>query len=317
MPRILVLGGTGFVGRHVCEKLTRLGWDVTVPTRHPAHARALEVLPLVQLVQADVHDSAALARLVAGHDAVINLVAVLHGSEERFEQVHVALARRLALACLDARVLRVVHVSAMGADPQAPSRYLRSKGRGEQVLKNAGLALTLLRPSVIFGREDRFLNLFARLQRLLPVLPLAGADSLFQPVWVEDVASAIVRCLQSPATIGQTYELAGPQVLSLGRLARLSGAWAGVAQGRGRPVVGLPQPLARLQAGLMEWLPGEPLMSRDSLDSMCVPNVASGRLPGLAALGIRAASLRGTVASYLGPHSEAGQLDTLRRMAQR
>ncbi|RZJ17248.1 MAG: complex I NDUFA9 subunit family protein, partial [Haliea sp.] len=196
MKKILILGGTGFVGRHVCEKLTRLQWRVTVPTRQLARARDIQMLPALDVFQADVHEEAALTRLVAGHDAVVNLVAILHGTQQGFQRAHVELPQKLARACAAAGVTRLVHVSALGADARnpeaAPSLYLRSKGQGEVVLHQAGLDLTLLRPSVMFGNGDRFLNTFAQLQKVFPFIPLASSHALFQPVWVEDVADAIV-----------------------------------------------------------------------------------------------------------------------------
>lgn len=304
MKKILIAGGSGFVGRHVCEHLVRAGWHITLPTRRAGNAAHLQHLPGLTVLQADVHDEATLRALLPGHDAVLNLVAILHGDAAAFERAHVQLPATLARAALAAGVPRLVHVSALGADPtradDAPSLYLRSKSRGEAVLRAAaGLQLTVLRPSVIFGAEDRFLNLFARLQRALPVLPLAGARARFQPVWVRDVAAAIVRCLNDTGTSGQTYELCGPEVLTLAELARLAGRAAGVGEGRGRPIVALPDALARLQAWLMERAPGPTLMSRDNLDSMRIDNVAGGRLPGLAALGIAPASVRVVAPTYL------------------
>ena len=202
--RLLLLGGTGFVGRALCEHLARVapGCRVVVPTRRPAAAGHLRPLPMVELVAADVHDPATLARLLAGCDAVVNLVAVLHGNEARFERVHVELPRRLAAACQASGVRRLVHVSALGVAEDAPSRYLRSKARGEAVIRAGGLDWRLLRPSVIFGAEDRFLNLFAELQQVLPVLPLAGATAQFQPVWVEDVAAALGQLIERPEAAG-------------------------------------------------------------------------------------------------------------------
>lgn len=317
MRNILVLGGTGFVGRHLCEKLARLQWRVTVPTRRANGARDLQMLPLLQPVQADVRDEAVLTRLVAGHDAVVNLVAILHGNEAAFEAVHVTLPQALARACAAAGVQRVVHVSALGAAVDAPSMYQRSKARGEAALQAAGLALTVLRPSVIFGPEDRFLNLFARLQAVLPVVPLAGADTRFQPVWVEDVAQALAHALQNGRTAGQTYEACGPGVYTLRQLVRLAGQWAGVNGGRGRPVLGLPARLARLQALLMELAPGEPLMSRDNLDAMLADNVASGRLPGLESLGIQPGALEAIAPAYLGSRGLPENLQAFRRTAGR
>lgn len=316
MNNILVLGGSGFVGRSVCDKLVErsngAGGRITVPSRQPARAKHIQMLPTVQLVAADVHDPAQLRRLVQGADAVINLVAILHGSEAAFERAHVALPRTLVAACAAAGVRRVIHVSALGVSesgtPAAPSLYLRSKTAGEAVLRAAPLDLTVLRPSVIFGEHDRFLNLFATLQSVFPFMPLAGARSRFQPVWVQDVAQAIVACLDMPSTIGQTYECAGPQVLTLQQIVEAAGRWSGHL----RPVFGLPEGLARLQAGMMELLPGEPLMSRDNVASMRVPNVATNRWPGLAALGITPASMDAVVPGYLSANQGAARLDRWR-----
>jgi NADH dehydrogenase len=316
-PRILVLGGSGFVGRHVCEKLARLGWQITVPTRRAVNAAGVQSLPGLTVIEASVHKEADLARLMPGHDAVVNLVAVLHGNEERFESVHVDLPGKIASAMKKAGVQRLVHISALGADPQGPSMYQRSKARGETVLHNAGLQLTVLRPSVIFGAEDKFLNLFADLQAIAPFMPLAGSGTRFAPVWVADVASAVAVCLQKPDTIGQTYELCGPDVLTLGELVKRSGQWAGVNHGRGRPVIGLPMWMGWLQAAAMELAPGEPLMSRDNLASMKVDNVATGQLPDLSDLGISAASAAGVAPSYLGHRGPRSRMNGWRERAGR
>ena len=317
MFNILILGGSGFVGRSVCERLVErsggAGGRIIVPSRRPARAKHIQLLPTVQVVQADVHDDAQLALLVAGNDAVINLIATLHGSEAEFQRAHVELPRRLATACAAAAVRRVVHVSALGASASAPSRYLRSKAAGEAVLASAGLELTVLRPSVIFGEHDSFLNLFAALQAALPVVPLAGAKARFQPVWVEDVAAAIVFCLDDPTTIGQTLECAGPRVYTLKELVQLAGRWSGHA----RPVFGLPEAAGRLQAAAMELLPGAPLMSRDNIDSMRVDNVASATLPGLESLGIQAAALESVAPMYLGHSDGPARLDPWRAKAGR
>ena len=321
MKKILILGGTGFVGSHVCQKLALLPLRITLPTRRPENAKHLQSLPTVDVLQADVHDEAALARLLAGHDAVVNLVAILHGTEAAFNRVHVELPQKLARACQTAGVRRVVHVSALGAALDAPSMYQRSKARGEQVLNasmQAGaLDLTLLRPSVIFGAEDKFLNVFAKLQQIFPIIPLAGADTRFQPVWVDDVAQAIVQCLQDPQTAGQTFDLCGPDVMTLRQLVEFSGKASGIRHGQGRPVFGLPLALGRLQAALMSLAPGEPLMSRDNLDSMAVDNITDGRLPGLAALGITAASVEAVASVYLGARGKRSVFQDMRRTAGR
>ena len=316
-PRVLVLGGSGFVGRQVCEQLARLGWRITVPTRRAVHAAAVQSLPGLTVLEASVHNEADLARLMPGHDAVVNLVAVLHGDQARFEQVHVDLPAKIARAMKKAGVQRLVQVSALGADAQGPSMYQRSKAQGETVLHGAGLQLTVLRPSVIFGAEDKFLNLFADLQAIAPFMPLAGSKTRFQPVWVGDVARAVVTCLQKPDTIGQTYELCGPDVLTLGELVQRAGQWAGVNHGRGRPVIGLPMWMGWLQAAAMELAPGEPLMSRDNLASMKVDNVATGQLPGLQALGINAASAAGVAPGYLGHRGPRSKMNHWRAGAGR
>ena len=317
MNNILVFGGTGFVGRAVCERLDERsgggGGRVIVPTRRLGHGAGVRSLPTLELVEADVHDDAALAQLLARADAVVNLVAILHGSRADFERVHVELPRRLARACAGADVRRLVQVSALGVGPNSPSNYLRSKTEGEAVLQAAGLDLTLLRPSVIFGAEDQFLNVFAKLQSLAPVIPLAGSGARFQPVWVEDVASAIVSCLDQPATIGQSYELVGPKAYTLSELVRLAGRWSG----NERPQIPLPEFVGRLQAAFMELLPGTPLMSRDNVDSMRVPNVATGKLPGLEALGITATALEAIAPGYLGSESGRARLERWRARAGR
>ena len=288
MKNVLVLGGTGFVGRHVCEALNRAGIYVTVATRR-LPARSVQMLPFVTVVQTDVHDPQALAALVHGHDAVVNLVAILHGDRASFDKVHVQLPRQIAHACVQAGVRRMLHVSALGADQQGPSLYQRSKAQGEAALQSEvvhGLQLTVLRPGVIFGADDAFINLFAGLQAIAPVVPLAGANTRFQPVWVQDVAQAMVHALQQRDTIGQIYELAGPQIFTLKELVQHAGRWAG----HPRPVLALPEAMAYLQALVMEMLPGPPLMSRDNLASMQVDNIAAGELPGLVELGVATAA---------------------------
>lgn len=317
MFKLLVLGATGFVGSSVCEKLVErsggAGGRIRIATRHFTRARHLQLLPTTEIAVGDVHDDQALAWLLRDTDAVINLVAVLHGSEAEFERVHVRLPQRLAAACRQAGVRRLVHVSALGAAADAPSRYLRSKARGEAALRAAGLDLTVFRPSVIFGERDRFMNLFASLQSVFPVMPLAGAGARFQPVWVEDVATAIARCLDDPATLGLTIECVGPRVYTLRELVELAGRWSGSR----RPVLALPALLGRLQALAMELLPGRTLMSRDNIDSMRVASVAGGRLPGLELLGIESTPLESVAPRYLGHVFGEARLEAWRARARR
>jgi uncharacterized protein YbjT (DUF2867 family) len=313
MKKVLVLGGTGFVGQHVCAQLGSLpaaqAPRVTVPTRQWVNARSVQALPLVDVLQADVHDQAQLTELVRGHDAVVNLVAILHGSAADFECTHVQLVQKLVRACQASGVQRVVHISALGVSPDAPSMYLRSKAQGEAALLASGLAATVLRPSVIFGDGDKLLNLFARLQKIFPLLPLAAAHAQLQPVWVQDVATAVMNCLQQTHTASPVYECAGPEVMSLRELVQLAGRIGSHA----RPVIALPHALAQMQARLMELAPGPPLMSRDNLASLQVPNVASGQWPGLSALGIEPASVHTIAPSYLGRAARSTRLDAYRQ----
>lgn len=309
MKNIMVLGGTGFVGTQVCKHLVALGWSVTVPTRSVSHNCVVKTLPQVRLVELDVHDAGALTQAMAGHAAVVNLVAILHGNAAAFDKVHVALPKTVLQACIDNRVPELVHVSALGADGQnpqrCPSEYLRSKSRGEAALLAAPDAafmpsVTVLRPSVIFGAHDKFLNLFAKLQRIFPVMPLAGARAKFQPVWVDDVAHAVAQILEhNVPTHPQIIEACGPQVFTLAELVQQAARLSGVRAGLGRPIIALPDWMGRLQAFLMELAPGEPLMSRDNLDSMKVDNVANSTLPGLQALGITPSRLEPIAARYL------------------
>ena len=313
MKKVLVLGGTGFVGRHVCEQLNRLGIRATVPTRRAVNAKHVQTLPMVDVLETNIHDSSTLERLVAGQDAVVNLVAILHGNARQFDAVHVQLPKRLAHAMNNQGVKRLVHVSALGASADAASHYQRTKAEGEAVLQAAELDLTILRPSVIFGAEDRFLNMFAKMQAVLPVVPLAGSDTRFQPVWVGNVAEAVIQSLRQSNTVGHTYECVGPDVFTLADLVRLSGKLSG----NPRPVFGLPRAIAYFQALFLQSLPGEPLMSTDNLRSMEVDNVASGDLPTQAQLGIVAQALPAEAARYLDLSGQADPLLAKRQMASK
>lgn len=299
---ILVIGGAGFIGSRIVAKLAAAGRRVIVPTRRYQNARHLLVLPTAEIVEADVHDRGTLKRLTGDADAVVNLVGVLHGKAARagapygpdFAGAHVDLPKKIVAACLANGVTRYLHMSALGADMDAPSMYLRSKAAGEAAaFSSPAVATTVFRPSVVFGEQDRFLNLFASLQKFLPVMFVGGADAAFQPVYVGDVAQAFVNALDSRDMIGQTVELAGPAVYTLRELIEL----AGIYSGHRRPVIGLPLPLARLQAWVLEHLPGAPLMSRDNLDSMKIDNVATR--PADARLGIALTPLEAVAPGYL------------------
>ena len=321
--KIIILGGTGFIGRHICEKLVRAGHEVTVPTRKIENAREIQTLPLLQPLRCNVHDAAQLAQVVSGHEVLINLVAILHGSEEEFERVHVALPKSIVAACKAGGVKRIVQLSSLGAALDAPSQYLRSKGRGEAVFDGSGLDVCILRPSVVFGEGDKLLNVFAQLQQAFPFVPLAGSEAQFQPVWVEDVAQAVVTLalhhnykIDSASRsiyagkVPKTFEITGDKVMSLRQLFELAGS----AVGASRPIFHLPNGLARMQAWAMEKMPGPTLMSRDNLDSMASPNVASGKLPGLRELGIEPAGIEAIAPTYLSPKRK---MDLFRKGASR
>ncbi len=279
--RILLLGGTGFVGRHLAWRLARDEHSVCVPSRNRDRQRAFRVVPGIEVVNADVHDRAALTRLLGGCDAVVNLVGILNerGSDGRgFRRVHVELVQTLVDACHAAGVPRLLQMSALGVD-FGSSHYLQSRREAEAILRASDRAWTIFRPSVIFGDGDGLYFRFARLLRWLPVLPLARAAARLQPVWVDDVAEAIARALMHPHSVGHTYELGGPEVMRLIDIVRSTASMLGLR----RLVVPLPDPLGRLQARFGEWLPGKPF-SRDNFRSLEIDSVIDD--DGLAALGI-------------------------------
>jgi len=319
---ILVIGGTGFVGRHLVAALAARGASVTVPTRRRERAKHLILLPTVDVVEAPRLDARTLARLAAGHDAAVNLAGVLYSPRARrgeqgpnhygpvFAQTHVELAQAVVSACRDAGVRRLLHVSALGADPAAPSEYLRSKGIGERaVLAADDLEATVFRPSVIFGPEDRFLNLFARLAALLPVLVLGSPEARFQPVFVRDVVGAMLASLDSRAPEGgRRYDLCGPRQYTLRQLVELACA----ISERRRLVIGLPEGLSYLQAWMLEMLPMR-LMTRDNHDSMRVPSVCDCEFP----FGIRPELLESVAPAWLAPAAARERLTGARgRFAQ-
>ncbi len=304
--RVLVLGGTGFVGRHVVAKLSAAGHDVTVLTRSRERGRPLFLLPTVRVLEGDPYDAATLLRRTRNADVAINLVGTLHARRrDTFDRVHVALPRMLVDACRQGGVSRIVHMSALGASAEAASAYLRSKAGGEAVVADSGLRFTIFRPSVIFGSGDTFLNLFARLAATFPVIPLAGASARFQPVFVGDVAACIARSVVDDATIGQRYALCGPKAYTLEELVR----YVADTSGHPRPIMPLGPGLANLQARVLELLPG-PLLTRDNLASMQHDNVCEGPFP--AEFGIAPATLEAIAPEYLAPVSLHSRFDIFR-----
>jgi NADH dehydrogenase len=274
---VLLIGGSGFVGRQVASKLVAAGHKVVLPTRRSSYAKDLWVLPSVQVIEANVHDPVVLDDLCQGigkDGIVINLVGVLHDKHGTpygpgFEKNHVELPRKIITAMTSNHLQRYIHMSALGADVAGCSMYQRSKGAGEALVKNSSLSWTIFRPSVIFGEDDSFINLFGTLQKFAPVMPLAGSKAKFQPVYVGDVAEAFVRSINMTQTIGRTYDLVGSKVYTLAELVK----FAGEKVNKSSWIVPIPRVLGYLQALMLELMPGPTLMSRDNLASMQQDNV--------------------------------------------
>ena len=300
MKKILLLGGSGFIGGAIAEALAKRGDFVTVPTRDRERAKHLLLLPTCEVVSANIREPDTLDGLVRNHDVVINLVGILHGD---FEAVHVAFPKLVAECCARHGVGRLIHMSAIGADVAGPSQYLRSRGRGEaavrEVAARTGLAVTMFRPSVVYGERDKFLNMFMGLVKMFPVIPLGSPDATFQVVWVQDVARAVTMAIDLPQTIGHTYPLVGPKVYTLRQLIEF------VIQisGKQRMVVGLGAGLSALQATVFEFLPGK-IMTRDNVASMRTPNTSSEPFPVIFA---RPAAMEDTVYGYMHLGSGAGR----------
>jgi uncharacterized protein YbjT (DUF2867 family) len=313
---IAVIGGSGFIGSELINRLVADGRNVRVATRRRENAKRLTIYP-VDVLEVNLFDPAQLDVFLRGMDAVINLAGILHSRRGQpygsdFARMHVELPKKIASACAAEKIRRVIHISALGADSQGSSMYLRSKGDGERALQAArGLDTTIFRPSVVFGPGDAFLNTFASLQRAFPVIPVACAKARFQPVYVGDVVQAIVNALDNAETYGKTYELAGPRVYTLAELVR----FAGQAVGRDRRIYALPGFVGRLQARLFEMLPGPPMLTRDNLDSMKTDNVMTG--PIAPELGITPTSLEAVAPEYLSGLTLRERLNTYRSDAHR
>ena len=304
--RVLVLGGSGFVGRHLVAALVRRGVRVTVPSRHRERAKHLILLPTVDVVEADINHRGVLDRLAKGQDAIINLVGILHGD---FQRAHVEIPMAVIAASRVAGVERIVHMSALGASPDAPSEYLRTKAMAEQALLDADdRHVTVFRPSVIFGPEDRFLNQFSEMAKWLAVLAVPCPDARFQPVYVGDVARAMAVSLEDTETFSQKYDLAGPREYNLKQLVEL----VCTLTHRRRLVIGLPDKLSFLQAAFLEMLPG-PLMTRDNYYSMKVPNTTSAPWP----LGGDRQPLEAIAPTYLVPSGPRERYPQFRWRARR
>jgi uncharacterized protein YbjT (DUF2867 family) len=299
MATVVVFGGSGFLGRRIVRRLAAEGATVRVAVRHPDRAaeplRAAE-LGRVTTVRADVLSGASVAAAVAGADAVVNAVsAYVEKGGVTFEAVHVQGAETLAREARAAGVARLVLVSGLGADPRSASPYIRSRGRGEGVVRQAFPDAAIVRPGAMFGVGDALFSTFAGLARVLPVLPLIGGDTRLQPAYVEDVAEAIARIALAADTAARIYELAGPGTYTMRELVGYTLRWVG----KRRLVLPIPFALARLQARVFELLPSPPLTA-GQVDLLEIDNVASGALPGFSALGIQPRAVEDIVPTYVG-----------------
>jgi len=294
---IAILGGSGFVGGHLCARLAPAGHNLRVVTRNFERHRDLLVLPNVDVVEANPHEPAALSRALAGCDVVINLVGILNERSHDgsgFRRAHVEFPRKVIEACRANGIQRLLHMSALGADIYGPSHYQRTKGEGERLVLASGLHATTFRPSVMFGPGDSFLRRFARLLRLSPmVFPLAVPDARFATVYVLDVVEAYARAIDNSATHGQSYELCGPHEYTLLQLVR----YVSKITGTSRLIIPLPRWVSHMQADIFEYLPGKPF-SRDNYLSALVPNVCKSPFPPI--FGIKPTPLEEIAPNYLG-----------------
>jgi NADH dehydrogenase len=305
--RVTVFGGSGFIGRHVVQRLAAQGWVVRAAVRDPVAAAFLKPMGNVGQVvpmKADLTDEGAAAAAIAGSEAVINLVGILYERGRRsFAAIHVDGATRLARLAAAAGVGHFVQVSAIGADAGAEAAYGRSKAAGEVGVRAAFPAAVIVRPSIVFGPEDHFFNRFALMARFLPALPLIGGGlTRFQPVYVGDVAEAIVRALADPAAAGRTYELGGPRVYSFKQLMALMLAEIG----RRRLLLPLPWAIAHLQAAVLERLP-LPLLTRDQVKMLKRDNVVAAGAPGFKELGIEPKTVESILPTYLHMYRRGGR----------
>jgi NADH dehydrogenase len=277
--RVCIFGGSGFVGRHIVHLLSAAGYIVRVPTRNRERAKELIVLPTVDVIQSDTQDPSEINRLCANMDAVINLAGIRYETKKSsFKTTHIELPKKIIDACLHNHVPRFLHMSSLAAKPDSKSAYAQSKAEGEklvlQLTKNSAIKTTVFRPSVIFGPGDDFLNLFDRLLRVFPILPLANYKARFQPVFVEDVAQTFVQSLPLCDTFNQVYNLCGPKAYTLREIVDSIGK----TQHRSSQIINLGNALSFLMAAVMERLPGK-ILTRSDYYSMQDDNTCSGTFP--------------------------------------
>lgn len=298
--QVTVFGGTGFIGRYVVDRLCDLGYTVKVATRRPSGAyflRTAGVVGQVVPVACDIQNDDSVLYALQGSDIAINLVGILNekGRKQRFNKIHYDFPVRFGNLAKTAHIKRLVHVSSLGADTHAASHYAQTKAFGEHALHDIFPSVTILRPSIVFGPEDRFFNLFAQMASVLPFLPLiGGGKTKFQPVYVDDVAKAIIAVLQRNDTIGKTYELGGDQIFSFKELMEKIFAVTGLK----KPLIPVPFFFATIKGAVLQCLPGQ-LLTVDQVRSLKADNVLSGKNPGLKDLGIAATPLDAVLPSYL------------------
>ena len=310
--RVAILGGSGFIGRYVVKRLAERGDVVAVGARNAAAARFLKLkgdVGQVGLINIAIDDEKLLPSFIAGNQAVVNCVGILQErGAQRFDRVHHTAPARLARLAREAGIDRLIHISAIGADPRSTSAYGRSKAAGEQAVRDAFPTATILRPSIVFGPEDQFFNRFAALATVSPMLPLiGGGETRFQPVYVGNVADAVMRCLDDPATAGRTYELGGPKIYTFRALMELLLAEIR----RKRLLIEIPFGLASLQARLMAILPNPPLTA-DQVELLKRDNVVSTGALTLATLGITPTAVEAILPTYLDRFRKGGWYDRRR-----
>lgn len=306
---VTVFGGSGFVGGQVVRALAKAGHRVRVAVRQPNLAYRMRMLGdvgQIEVVQANVRNPASIARALDGAEACVNLVGVLWESgRQKFQSIHVMAAQSVAQAAAKAGVKHLVHMSALGADAESESKYFRTKAEGEAAVRAAFPGATIIRPSLVFGVDDKFFNRFAQIAALSPVMPLVGGDSRVQPVFVADVAAVIAKAAASPAAAGVTYELGGPTVYTMREIMQL----ILTETGRARPLVPLPWPVASLIGALGDTVAGilPPPLTSDQVEMLKVDNVAEHGLPGLAEAGVVGTSVEAVVPTYLYRYRKGGQ----------
>jgi NADH dehydrogenase len=311
---VTVFGGTGFLGRHTVRALAKAGWRIKVAARRPARGfflRPLGQVGQIDFVKCDISDAESVAAAIAGCDAVVNLCGILFQRGQTFEDVQADGPANVGAAAAKADVKALVHVSAIGADSESASEYAVTKAEGEARLREAFPAATILRPSIIFGPEDAFFNKFAEMARFLPALPLiGGGKTLFQPVFVGDVAAAIVTALDSDATRARTYELGGPTIYSFRQILQLILA----ETGRSRILLPMPFALAAIKAFFLQFLPNPPL-TPDQVKLLRHDNIVAPGALGLADLGITPTTVEAEIPAYLWRYRPKGEYTDMAKLA--